>query len=184
MMNPKDKINKLLALANDKAATPAEKETALSMAKKLADKYGMRIEHAESASFSHSEHKHSTSYTERTEFEYKWTRIMNEMFEAYSFYNKTISRYRKSARSKYGYKFAAEVTPTQKTMLDEQYENIKAAYNLAKKNTSLKGKEFDSGFFIFFSQGFRCVQIEISSKAWSIAYKAGKRFNDACEANK
>lgn len=41
--NAKNKINKLLALANDKAATDNEKSTALQMAKKLADKYGFSI---------------------------------------------------------------------------------------------------------------------------------------------
>lgn len=39
-----EKIKKILALANDRAATPEEKDTALKMANKLADKYGLRIE--------------------------------------------------------------------------------------------------------------------------------------------
>lgn len=41
--NAKNKINKLLALANDRAATDSEKDTALQMANKLAEKYGFTI---------------------------------------------------------------------------------------------------------------------------------------------
>lgn len=40
----KEKINKLLRLANDKGATPSERDTALEMASKLASKYGMKIQ--------------------------------------------------------------------------------------------------------------------------------------------
>lgn len=40
----KEKINKLLRLANDKGATSSERDTALEMAKKLATKYGFRIQ--------------------------------------------------------------------------------------------------------------------------------------------
>lgn len=38
-----EKIKKILALATDRAATPEEKDTALKMANKLADKYGLKI---------------------------------------------------------------------------------------------------------------------------------------------
>lgn len=37
------KINKLLALANNKAAAPGEKENALEMATKIASKFGLKI---------------------------------------------------------------------------------------------------------------------------------------------
>lgn len=40
----KEKINKLLRLANDKGATSSERDTALEMAKKLATKYGFKIQ--------------------------------------------------------------------------------------------------------------------------------------------
>lgn len=40
----KEKINKLLRLANDKGATSSERDTALEMATKLATKYGFRIQ--------------------------------------------------------------------------------------------------------------------------------------------
>lgn len=40
----KEKINKLLRLANDKGATPSERDTALEMANKLASKFGMKIQ--------------------------------------------------------------------------------------------------------------------------------------------
>lgn len=39
-----EKINKLLRLANDRGATDSEREVALSMAKKFAEKHGLRIE--------------------------------------------------------------------------------------------------------------------------------------------
>lgn len=38
-----DRINKLLALANNRAAAPGEKENALEMAAKIASKYGLKI---------------------------------------------------------------------------------------------------------------------------------------------
>lgn len=38
-----EKVRKILALANDRAASPAEKETALNMADKLAAKYGLKV---------------------------------------------------------------------------------------------------------------------------------------------
>ena len=40
----KEKINKLLRLANDKGATSSERDTALEMANKLASKYGFKIQ--------------------------------------------------------------------------------------------------------------------------------------------
>ena len=40
----KEKITKLLRLANDKGATPSERDTALEMASKLASKYGFKIQ--------------------------------------------------------------------------------------------------------------------------------------------
>lgn len=40
----KEKITKLLRLANDKGATPSERDTALEMANKLATKYGFKIQ--------------------------------------------------------------------------------------------------------------------------------------------
>ena len=40
----KEKINKLLRLANDKGATSSERDTALEMANKLASKFGMKIQ--------------------------------------------------------------------------------------------------------------------------------------------
>lgn len=40
----KEKITKLLRLANDKGATSSERDTALEMANKLASKYGFRIQ--------------------------------------------------------------------------------------------------------------------------------------------
>ena len=43
-LQAKEKINKLLRLANDKGATSSERDTALEMAKKLATKYGFRIQ--------------------------------------------------------------------------------------------------------------------------------------------
>lgn len=43
-LQAKEKINKLLRLANDKGATSSERDTALEMAMKLATKYGFRIQ--------------------------------------------------------------------------------------------------------------------------------------------
>lgn len=43
-LQAKEKINKLLRLANDKGATSSERDTALEMAKKLATKYGFKIQ--------------------------------------------------------------------------------------------------------------------------------------------
>lgn len=43
-LQAKEKINKLLRLANDKGATPSERDTALEMAAKLASKFGMKIQ--------------------------------------------------------------------------------------------------------------------------------------------
>lgn len=43
-MQAKEKINKLLRLANDKGATASEKETALEMANKIAAKFGFKIQ--------------------------------------------------------------------------------------------------------------------------------------------
>ncbi len=40
----KEKINKLLRLANDKGATESERETALDMANKLASKFSFKIQ--------------------------------------------------------------------------------------------------------------------------------------------
>lgn len=43
-LQAKEKINKLLRLANDKGATSSERDTALEMANKLASKFGMKIQ--------------------------------------------------------------------------------------------------------------------------------------------
>ena len=45
-----DRINKLLALANNRAAAPGEKENALEAASKLAAKFGLKIVKGNSAS--------------------------------------------------------------------------------------------------------------------------------------
>lgn len=52
-----EKIKKILALANDKAAAPGERENALELAQKIANKYGLKIEKCASNSKSTSTYK-------------------------------------------------------------------------------------------------------------------------------
>lgn len=65
----KEKINKLLRLANDKGATSSERDTALEMAKKLATKYGFRIQKGAPSTSNQNNAGPATLHKHRYEFD-------------------------------------------------------------------------------------------------------------------
>lgn len=65
----KEKINKLLRLANDKGATPSERDTSLEMATKLATKFGLRIQKGAPSTSNQNNVGPATLHKNRYEFD-------------------------------------------------------------------------------------------------------------------
>ena len=68
-LQAKEKINKLLRLANDKGATSSERDTALEMANKLASKYGFRIQKGAPSTSNQNNEGPATLHKHRYDFD-------------------------------------------------------------------------------------------------------------------
>ena len=211
MMNPKEKVQKILALANDKAATAAERETALDLAKKLAAKYGMKIEHTQSASFSHSDkvaspdpkpaYRTESKVTHEADFKsyvrnpimnfrFNDAKIANILFRIYILENDTVVGHKSSERCKNITYYAVCVNNAQSDMLNKFYEKINFAFKVAKKQypSDLPVKFIYSDFYYNMRCGFessiRLGDQKFKTSPAGLAYDVGYEFYKAIQNTK
>lgn len=130
-----EKIKKILALANDKAAAPGERENALELAQKLANKYGLKIEKGTSNSKSTSTYKRNENpYSFYPKYAYsKIIRAMYAVIVAAGFKAVIIREGRKLVGI--GYFFSCDIN----SELDKIYKEICKSCDNYKKTKKEEG---------------------------------------------
>ena len=166
----KEKINKLLRLANDKGATESERETALDMANKLASKFSFKIQRG-----TPSQHSQET-FTRPTvnQFHYEFDlNCFNKKFVSFLLGYFGLKMWYQVGKK--GVRFDSYI----KFNVDEFKKFYKKFVSVYYKTKKLYGyPEFD--FFWYFtasfSSGYRHFQEDTVS--FTAAYELGKEFFD------
>lgn len=166
----KEKINKLLRLANDKGATESERETALDMANKLASKFSFKIQRG-----TPSQHSHETSIRPTVAqccyefdlncFNKKFVSFLLSFFDIKMWYQV----------GKKGVRFDSYI----KFNVDEFkkfYKKFVSVYYKTKKLYGYPEADFYWYFTASFSSGYRHFQEDTVS--FTAAYELGKEFFD------
>ena len=166
----KEKINKLLRLANDKGATESERETALDMANKLASKFSFKIQRG-----TPSQHSQETSTRPTVEwFHYE--------FDLNSFNKKFVSFLLGYFGIKMWYQVGKKCVRFDsyiKFNVDEFkkfYKKFVSVYYKTKKLYGYPEADFFWYFTASFSSGYRHFQEDTVS--FRSAYELGKEFFD------
>lgn len=130
-----EKIKKIMALANDKAAAPGERENALELAQKIANKYGLKIEKGASNSKSTSTYKSNENpYSFYPKYAYsKIIRAMYAVVVAAGFKAVIIREGRKLVGI--GYFFSCDIN----SELDKIYKEICKSCDNYKKTKKEEG---------------------------------------------
>lgn len=166
----KEKINKLLRLANDKGATESERETALDMANKLASKFSFKIQRG-----TPSQHSQETSTRPTVEwFHYEFDlNCFNKKFVSFllSFFGiKMWSHFgKKVVRFDSYIKFNVDE-------FKKFYKKFVSVYYKTKKLYGCSEADFFWYFTASFSSGYRHFQEDTVS--FTSAYELGKEFFD------
>lgn len=163
----KEKINKLLRLANDKGATPSERDTALEMANKLASKFGMKIQKSIPSTRIHNN---------------QITKIRYE-FDLNCFNKKFVSFLFRSFRIEAWYLVG------KKTVIFDDCRNfnvdefkkfykkfVSVYYNLKKKELDLSERDFFDSFCYYFTKGV--CNYTLGNPDYTDAYNLGILFHD------
>ena len=166
----KEKINKLLRLANDKSATQSERETALEMANKLASKFSFKIKCGTPSQ--HSQETSARPVADQFHYEFDLN-CFNKKFVSY------ILRYFGIMEWYHDGKKRVRFTSYIKINVDEFkkfYKKFVSVYYKTKKFYGLPEYDFFWYFTSSFSSGYNHFQKDISS--FSAAYELGKEFFD------
>ena len=139
----KEKINKLLRLANDKGATPSERDTALEMATKLATKYGFRIQKGTPST--------SNQNNQVTKIRYEFDlNCYNKKFVIFLFDLLGIPEFRvMGKKTVYFYDYRNFNVDAFKKF----YKKFVSVYYKTKKVANVSEKEFFEKFSYFFTSG-------------------------------
>lgn len=166
----KEKINKLLRLANDKGATESERETALDMANKLASKFSFKIQRGTPSQHSQETFTRPTVVPCCYEFDLncfnkKFVNFLLSFFGIKMWYHV----------GKKGVRFDSYI----KFNVDEFkkfYKKFVSVYYKTKKLYGYPEADFFWYFTASFSSGYRHFQEDTVS--FSAAYELGKEFFD------
>ena len=166
----KEKINKLLRLANDKGATESERETALDMANKLASKFSFKIQRG-----TPSQHSQETSTRPTVEkFHYGFDlNCFNKKFVSFLLGYFGIKMWYQVGKK--GVRFDSYI----KFNVDEFkkfYKKFVSVYYKTKKLYGCSEPDFFWYFTASFSSGYRHFQEDTVS--FIAAYDLGKEFFD------
>ena len=166
----KEKINKLLRLANDKGATESERETALDMANKLASKFSFRIQRGTPSQ--HSQETSARPVVEKFCYEF-YLNCFNKKFVSFllSFFG--IKNWSMSGKN--SVLFISYI----KFNVDEFkkfYKKFVSVYYKTKKLYGYHEADFYWYFTASFSSGYRHFQEDTVS--FTAAYDLGKEFFD------
>ena len=166
----KEKINKLLRLANDKGATESERETALDMANKLASKFSFKIQRG-----TPSQHSQET-FTRPTvnQFHYEFDlNCFNKKFVSFLLGYLGLKMWYQVGKK--GVRFDSYI----KFNVDEFkkfYKKFVSVYYKTKKLYGCSEPDFFWYFTASFSSGYRHFQEDTVS--FTAAYDLGKEFFD------
>ena len=166
----KEKINKLLRLANDKGATESERETALDMANKLASKFSFKIQRGTPSQ--HSQETSARPVVEKFCYEFYLNcfnkKFVNFLLGFFGIKNWTMS-------GKNSVLFISYI----KFNVDEFkkfYKKFVSVYYKTKKLYNCPESDFFWYFTDSFSSGYRHFQEDTVS--FRSAYELGKEFFD------
>lgn len=166
----KEKINKLLRLANDKGATESERETALDMANKLASKFSFKIQRGTPSQ--HSQETFTRPTVEKFCYEFYLNcfnkKFVNFLLGFFGIKNWTMS-------GKNSVLFISYI----KFNVDEFkkfYKKFVSVYYKTKKLYGYPESDFFWYFAASFSSGYRHFQEDTVS--FRSAYELGKEFFD------
>lgn len=166
----KEKINKLLRLANDKGATESERETALDMANKLASKFSFKIQRG-----TPSQHSQETPTRPAAEwFIYEFDlNCFNKKFVSFLLRYFGIMEWYQIGKKR------VHFTSYVKINVDEFkkfYKKFVSVYYKTKKLYNIPESDFYWYFTASFSSGYTHFQKDTAS--FTAAYELGKEFFD------
>ena len=166
----KEKINKLLRLANDKGATESERETALDMANKLASKFSFKIQRGTPSQ--HSQETSTRPTVEKFCYEF-YLNCFNKKFVSFLLGFFGIKNWSMSGKN--SVLFISYI----KFNVDEFkkfYKKFVSVYYKTKKLYCYPEADFFWYFTASFSSGYRHFQEDTVS--FTAAYELGKEFFD------
>lgn len=166
----KEKINKLLRLANDKGATESERETALDMANKLASKFSFKIQRGTPSQ--HSQETSTRPVVEKFCYEF-YLNCFNKKFVSFLLGFFGIKNWSMSGKN--SVLFISYI----KFNVDEFkkfYKKFVSVYYKTKKLYGYPEADFYWYFTASFSSGYRHFQEDTVS--FTAAYELGKEFFD------
>ena len=166
----KEKINKLLRLANDKGATESERETALDMANKLASKFSFKIQRGTPSQ--HSQETFTRPVVEKFCYEF-YLNCFNKKFVSFLLGFFGIKNWAMSGKN--SVLFISYI----KFNVDEFkkfYKKFVSVYYKTKKLYGYPEADFYWYFTASFSSGYRHFQEDTVS--FTAAYELGKEFFD------
>ena len=166
----KEKINKLLRLANDKGATESERETALDMANKLASKFSFKIQRGTPSQ--HSQETFTRPVVEKFCYEF-YLNCFNKKFVSFLLGFFGIKNWSMSGKN--SVLFISYI----KFNVDEFkkfYKKFVSVYYKTKKLYNCHEPDCFWYFTASFSSGYRHFQEDTVS--FIAAYDLGKEFFD------
>ena len=166
----KEKINKLLRLANDKGATESEREIALDMANKLASKFSFKIQRGTPSQ--HSQETFTRPVVEKFCYEF-YLNCFNKKFVSFLLEFFGIKNWAMSGKN--SVLFISYI----KFNVDEFkkfYKKFVSVYYKTKKLYGCSEADFFWYFTASFSSGYRHFQEDTAS--FTDAYELGKEFFD------
>ena len=168
-LQAKEKINKLLRLANDKGATSSERDTALEMATKLATKYGFRIQKGAPSTSNQNNAGPSILNKNRYEFDLNCfnKKFVNFLFEVLGI--KDWFSYGKKTVRCYDYRnFNVDE-------FKKFYKKFVSVYYKIKKTVNMTESEYFETFCYYFMSGVRGNTV---FGQFNQAYELGHQFAD------
>ena len=166
----KEKINKLLRLANDKGATESERETALDMANKLASKFSFKIQRGTPSQ--HSQETFTRPTAEKFHYEFDLN-CFNKKFVSFLLGYFGLKMWFQVGKK--GVRFDSYI----RFNVDEFkkfYKKFVSVYYKTKKLYGYPEADFFWYFTASFSSGYRHFQEDTVS--FTAAYELGKEFFD------
>ena len=166
----KEKINKLLRLANDKGATESERETALDMANKLASKFSFKIQRGTPSQ--HSQEASIRPTVEKFHYEFDLN-CFNKKFVSFLLGYFGLKMWFQVGKK--GVRFDSYI----RFNVDEFkkfYKKFVSVYYKTKKLYGYSEVVFYWYFTASFSSGYRHFQEDTVS--FTAAYELGKEFFD------
>lgn len=174
----KDKIYKLLRLANDKGATESERDNALKMAEKLASKYSFKIEKSIRLC-------HFAGVETAAEVKTKY-KVVRYEFELKCFNKKLVTYLLEQLNSKSysGYIFLKPntvVVYTEKEFDTAAFKKFYSKFVNLYHRERIHHKEYSAeDFYLYFIASFRhgVISEQVNTAAIQSAMKLGQEFRD------